>query len=386
MRYIKLTFCALKNMWKNKLIYSVLIFELILVEIITLSFGAKCVGISKSREICNVFNDTNMYYFMKYRFTNKDLREVLSADTRHKVQVVDIPCMVLEDGENEYTAYGYNDLMMNHTKCNLVEGVWFHQYKGENIPVITAESSLPVGETIKVGKGRNQCLLEIIGRISEESYIFSSKAGASNNLASLDSFITHPDVQLIIPFQSENIKSIKENNTSSYDVDNPKMIFLSDVGVKEKFVNQCKAIGSLTDISQMRENYDKTIENELIVNLLIMIVFVIISIVGIVGFNGMQSAKNRKMYVIHYFCGGKNMDFVFIEITKNACVILLSIVTFLIMNAQFGFLDGDKLSVVSNTTMTLSFTVLLLICVLASTWYIRKIGKEKWINNYKNID
>lgn len=385
MRYIKLCALACKDMWKHKIAYGVLIFELVLVEILMLSFGAKWKGIADSREICNVFQNENMYYYMKYRFTTKELEEILSPNVKENIQTVEVPNMVLRSElTGEYTAYGYNDLMIKNTHCKMSEGVWFDKYKGKNIPVVAADPDLKVGQLLEIGKGNHKCIVEIIGKIDLNSYIFGFNGGASNHEGSLENFITHPDVQLVVPFQTREIRTLEKKYIESYDAGTAQMFFLSDASLGKEFVKQCHEYGAVTDFNQMSENYNNKIRNEWFLNALVFVVFLVISIVGLIGFNGVQSAKNEKRYLIYYFSGGKSSDFVFIEIVKNILMVMAAIGVFVMIYVKSDFLQNDKLSVVSNSTIAITFSVLTLICVITSVSYIQKIRRTQWINAYKN--
>ena len=119
MRGIKLIILAEKDIWKHKWEYALLIFELVLVAILLLSFGSKLQGVYESSELCNAFNDQKMYYYTKYQYTKGSLEDYLSKDVFEKIETVKMPFMELTDTENNFS-----DILIRST-TNGINAVFF---------------------------------------------------------------------------------------------------------------------------------------------------------------------------------------------------------------------------------------------------------------------
>ena len=140
MKMMKLIILAGKDVWKHRWAYVVLSIELILVEILLLSFASKLQGVHESRKVCNAFNDQNMYYYTQYSYTNQSLKEILSKDVLDEVEITEMPLMAIADSKGkEYVACGYTDSLMEACQYDLTKGKWLSDYKGKNIPAISTD-------------------------------------------------------------------------------------------------------------------------------------------------------------------------------------------------------------------------------------------------------
>ena len=385
MKYGKLSWLALKDMWKHKVAYIVLIVELILMEGLILSFGARWKGIHDSRQICQVFQGENVYYFNQYLFANKDLYEIVGKDMKEKIDIVQIPNMELSGSDGSlYTALGYDDNLLQRINIKLQEGIWLNEYEGNNIPAITTDKHLQIGQCITIAGQEKDRTIEIIGRISNNSYILNFCGGASNGDSSLKDIISHPDMQLILPYDSRKLGSITEADVESFEISAGQVAILKDNSIKEEFAEKCKQYGALSDIRQMTDNYNEITKNESVLSGIISLVFIIISVVGLVGFNGVQSAKNEKKYLIYYFSGGSNRNFVFIEVLKNLAMTVIAYGIFYLLYRKTNLIQLDSMSIVSRSLIAGIFLVLVAICTSTSLWYICRLEKSQWITAYKN--
>ena len=386
MRGIKLIILAEKDIWKHKWEYALLIFELVLVAILLLSFGSKLQGVYESSELCNAFNDQKMYYYTKYQYTKGSLEDYLSKDVFEKIETVKMPFMELKDTENnKYAACGYMDLLMGVCNYQVKEGKWFSGYNGTKIPAVSTDRNIPVGKCIEIQSDGESCQIEVIGQIDQRSYVLNFHGGSSNNGSRLSEFVSHPDSSLIVPYESEKLNCIPENLTDNLQFCNQEMIFVEDESVTKKFFDECSDFGAITDVKTMRSNYYTDIKNDFIVNGTVLFVFAFLSITGLIGFNGIQCAKNEKNYLIYIFSGGKNRDFVIIEVLKNLTVILLSFIIFMLLYRKMHIFDYsvNELNRISWQMILIVFIALSVICVTTSLWYIKKIAYADWLNDYK---
>lgn len=386
MKFLKFAILSGKDIWKHKWAYVLLIFQLILVEILLLSFGSRLQGVYESRKLCNAFNGENMYYYTQYQYTKNTLDNILSKEILDKIEIVEMPLMAIsEENGTDYVACGYMDRVIEACEYDLTEGKWFSEYEGSNIPAISTDPDIRVGTSFSVGRGENSCVVEIIGYLDADSYVLYFCGGSSSGLGGLDQFVSHPSFQLILPYQSQKWNSITEKATDYMEVCNQSMLFVSDSDVVERLLEESHDYGAVTDINTMKHNYDTDIKNDFILNGTILLVFAILSITGLIGFHGIQSAKHEREYLIYYFLGGKNRDFVVIEILKNGVVFVMSfgIFMFLFRKMDLFTYSQNELQRISWQAIVGVFLVISLICVTTSLWYIRRLAHTQWITAYK---
>jgi len=375
-----------KDIWKHKWAYVLLIIQLILVEILLLSFGSRLQGVYESRKLCNAFNEENMYYYMKYQYTKDSLNNILSKEILDKVEIVEMPLMAIseEDG-TDYVACGYMDRLIEACQYDLTEGKWFSEYQGDKIPAISTDPDIRVGTSFTVGQGENSSVVEIIGYMDADSYVLKFHGGSSSGLGRLDEFVSHPSFQLILPYQSKKWNSITEKATDYMEVCNQSMLFVSDSDVVERLLEESHDYGAVTDINTMKHNYYTDMKNDFILNGTILLVFAILSITGLIGFHGIQSAKHERNYLIYYFLGGKNRDFVVIEILKNGVVLAMSFGIFMFLYKKMSLFtySQNELQRISWQAIAVVFLAISLICVTTSLWYIRRLAHTQWVTAYK---
>lgn len=386
MKFIKLVIMTFRDMWKHKGAYVLLTLELLLVAILFLSFFSRLQGVYASSDVRNAFNTEHMYYYTQYLYINQDLKDIISSDLREKIEIAEIPTIVISDSnKEEYIGYGYSDRIIDACQYKMSEGIWFHEYQGNNIPVISLDPNIKVGEIIQLKEKPNLYHLEVIGYMDSSSYILNFHGGASNNQASLNSFVSHPNSQLLVPYNSQRFLSVKKDVIKLKDSGLQRMVFIEDEMDAEKFLNQCHDYGSVSSVSKMKENYEMDIKNDFIVNGIVLIVFTILSITGLIGFNGIQNAIHERDYLIYYFLGGDNHQFVIIEMLKNFFVLAASFLLFLILYKKMDIFEysSSELGVIDLKTIIVTFCFLAMICVGTSLWYIRKLLKKQWIRAYK---
>ncbi len=386
MKIIKLIILAGKDIWKHRWAYVVLSIELILVEILLLSFASKLQGAYESRKVCNAFNNQNMYYYTQYRYTNQSLKEILSKDVLDKVEITEMPLMAIADSKGkEYVACGYTDSLMEACQYDMTKGKWLSDYKGKNIPAISTDKDIPIGTYITVKNGGDMDKIEVIGYMNKNAYVINFHGGSGNGMGSLEEFVSHPDFQLILPYQSKQKKSITEKQTVYTEMCKQKMVFVKNPSVTSKLLKECHDYGAMTDVSVMKDNYDTDIKNDFIMNGTILVVFTILSITGLIGFNGIQSAKQERSYLIYHLLGGRNRDFILIEILKNSLVVIMSFGVFALSYKKMGLFtySANQLNRISWQTIAIVFLMITFICTITSLWYIRRLAHTNWINAYK---
>lgn len=384
MKFIKFLILTLRNIWKYKWGYILLIFEIFLVSILFLSFGSKFQGVYESSAVRNAFNEKNMYYYFQYSYTRRDLCEILSPEVLHEIEIVEIPELLLTDNNKSYLAYGYSDLIINACQYEMSKGIWFDEYTGNHIPVISLTSDIKIGEKIELGEGENR-ILEVVGYMDDSSYILNFHGGANNNHGSLKHFVSHPSGQLIVPYNSQLYLSVDRKDIDFYDSGNARMVFIENKNVADEFLKQCHDYGAVSSVKVMKENYYIDQKYDFIVNGVVLLVFSALSITGLIGFHGVQNAIHERTYLIYYFLGGDSWYFVLMEVLKNFLVLFISFFCFLILYEKMDIFNytASQLEVINLKTILAVFFFLSAICIGTSLWYIKKLIKKQWIYAYK---
>lgn len=383
---MKICILSIRIIWKNKWSYLLLLFELVLVAVIFLSICSKLQGTISSWEVVNTFSGENMYYYSQNSYTDKSLQDILRKDTLEKLQIIDIPYIFFRDRKNRgFSALGYCDSIISVSQFKLSEGVWFHKYKGKNIPVISADSDYQTGDMIELKRNGKICKLEVIGCMDRNAYILNFHGSSSFEMGHLDSLVSHPDVQLIVPYYSNKYLSVSEQYLDYCESSISKIVLIPDEDTAKQFIDQCREYGSISSIETMEKNYNNKLRDDFIVNGVVFIVFVILSIVGLVGFNGIQSAIYEKSYIIYYLLGCTHSQCVKIEVLKNILMLGISYIIVWVIREKsdiFAYSVRD-LAVIDRKTIALTFLFLFLICFTTTIGYIKKLARKNLVAAYK---
>ena len=386
MKLLKIIILALKEIWKYKWSYIVQVFELIIIAILFLTMVSKLQGVQESNNTRNAFNADNMYYYSQYQYITKDLKDVLDSELLNQIEIEEIFDVTLAtDNGDYYMAYAYSDRIINACTYDIKEGIWLNEYTGDNIPVISLNENIPVGKVIQITTQKKTYSLEIVGYMERDSYILNFCGGASNDSADLSDFISHPTYDLIVPYNCSNVNAIADDAIEEADKAPNCMIFFEDESLVEKVLSECGDYGSVSSVAIMKKNFEEDVKLEMLLNGIVLFVFSVLSISGIVGFNGIQSAIHERDYLIYYFVGGENRNFVLMEVIKNVIVLGASFSIFMLMYKRMSIFQfsANSINVIDFKSILAVFLCMAAISLSTSLWYIRKLNRKQWISAYK---
>lgn len=381
MLWIKLTLLSLQEIWKNKIVYLLFSFELILVSIMAISLLGKLIGVVSSKDLCYAFEDKNMYYYAKYDYIQKDLTDILDAEILQNMDMISLPLYSIHCKQDTVSAYGYDDALLPLCHYKMSEGIWFHEYKGENIPVISMDEHYAVGDKILLDDNHQ---MEVIGFMNQESYIINFHASSGNGESSLDQFISHPDVQMIVACQSRQFASVKDM-VELIGGENNRMIFLHDTSYEEKMRRACKDYGAISSFSEMKQNYEENNRYEFMVNGIVLLIFVIVSITGMVGYNEIRMEINRQRILIYQLNGTKIIHLLWMEWIKNLVLFLCSYLLFYVVYRATGVgaVLESSLAVINYQTFAGILLFLGMVILISSLSVYHRLLKTVWISAYK---
>lgn len=380
MVWIKLVLLSFKDVWKNKAAYFLFSFELVLVGIMAMTLFGKLLGTILSKDLCYAFEGKNMYYFAKYEYIQKDISNIIDADLLRNTEIISLPIYSISDGQDEISAYGYNDLLISLCHYKMTEGIWFDEYQGNYIPVISLDEHYKVGDQILI----NNAQMEVIGYMDQNAYLLNFHASSSDGEGSLDQFVSHPDHQIIVPRQNQQFASLEHEIELVGGKEN-HMIFLHDNCDGERLLEQCKDYGSVSSYSEMRRNYEINNQYDFMVNGIVLLIFVLVSITGIVGYNEIRLEINRQRILVYQLNGAKTFYLFFMELIKNLVLLSVSYLLFCLAYRVLGVgrILRDGLAIMNVQTFIGTLLFLGLIILISSVGAYRRLLKMVWIAAYK---
>lgn len=371
---IKLFVLTGKEIWRKKYVYFLMSLELVLIAILFLLFSGKLEGAVKSYKICNAFEGKNAYYFGKYVFFEKDVENIASG-----VKIEKVPKFYYDlENAGECIAYGYDDYMMKICHYPMSEGIWFDQYEGTNIPVISLDKTIKCGEIISLSNGQK---LEVIGYLDQDSYIINFHGMSSDGQGTLDQIVSHPDAQLIVPYQSSKFTEISKGNIEE-NFDTGNFILLIDNPAKEKkIVKKFKEYGRISSISVMEQNYKKDLRAEFIINGILLTVFFIVCVVGLIGYNEVRLEENRRRMKIYRLNGAKKMYFMISECMINIIILTVSFLLFLLAYDKMDIASflNSQLAIVNRQQFVITLVALGGMIFLSSFPLVKRLYQEEGI-------
>lgn len=381
MLWIKLVLLSFKDVWRNKTAYLLFSFELVLVGIMAMTLFGKLAGTMLSKDLCYAFEGKNMYYLAKYEFIQKEFSEMIDADLLQNIEIISLPVYSISDGQEEISAYGYNDLLLSLCKYKMTQGIWFDEYQGNHIPVISLDERYRVGDQITI---KENIPMEVIGYMNQNAYLLNFHASSSDGEGSLDQFVSHPDYQLIVPRQNKQFASI-EHEIEVVGGEGNHMIFLQNNSDRERLLKQCKEYGTISSYSEMRQNYEAMNQYDYTVNGIVLLIFILVSTTGIIGYHEIRLEMNRQRILVYQLNGAKTLYFIFMEVVKNLVLLIISYLLFYLAYRVLGLgrILKEGLALINFHTFVGTLLFLGVIILLSSLGAYRRLLKMHWIAAYK---
>ncbi len=381
MLWIKLILLSFKDVWRNKTAYLLFSFELVLVGIVAMTLFGKLAGTILSKDLCYAFEGKNMYYFAKYEYIQKDLSEIIDTDLLQNIEIISLPVYSISDGQEEISAYGYNDLLLSICQYKMTKGIWFDEYQGNHIPVISLDDHYRVGDRIPM---KDNTQMEVIGYMDQNAYLLNFHASSSDGEGSLDQFVSHPDNQLIVPRQNKQFASIEHEMEVVGGAGN-HMILLQNNSDRERLLKQCKQYGTVSSYSEMRQNYELTNQYDYTVNGIVLLIFILVSTTGIIGYHEIRLEMNRQRILVYQLNGAKTFCLLIMEVIKNLVLLIISYLLFYLVYRKLGLerILREGLALINFQTFVGTLLFLGLIILISSLGAYRRLLKMNWIAAYK---
>ena len=141
--------------------------------------------------------------------------------------------------------------------------------------------------------------------------------------------------------------------------------------------------GHATSIDDMLVNYEKSINDELLIYSVICTVFSILTIVGIGGNNGIQNIINKYDFIIYYMLGATQKTCVLTEAIRSGIVIILSYVIAIMIYHLVPTLFPISANHITLQTWTVILIFLLVIYAITSGVFLYRLSKNNLISSYK---
>ena len=388
----KIFILSLQLIWKRKLSFFLLVFQIIISSIIFIGMIGQVQMIVSSYSTANTFDNTKAYYFSPYAFNmNQDINiENIAYEKINKNATIGkaYEVFLYDRNETPYYCYGYNDTLLSYMNFEIIDGDTFKNHKStEFIPIVSIGNQYQIGEQFEFVDESN-CLIakgQVVGTISKESYIINFNSGASTDFSNLTDIVSIPYADFIIPVNSQAYCSFDTEKYSDYAIKQDcELIFANNTNSDTVYSKLCQ-YGSVSSINIMKDNYINKINSDLTTNGIILLVFTLLTLAGLGGINGIQSIENKKLYNIYFILG----------ITAKKCSLIEAIRSFILMLLSFTlvlslyYLTPLKELFNSYTykidwfTFFMTFIYIALIFLITSCGFIYKLSKENLISTYK---
>lgn len=388
----KIFILSLQLIWKRKLSFLLLVFQIIVSSIIFIGMIGQVQMIVSSYSTANTFDNTKAYYFSPYAF-NMDQNINIESIAREKLNKnvttgTAYEVLLYDRNETQYYCYGYNDTLLSYVNFELIDGNTFENHKStELMPIISIGNQYQVGEEFEFVDESNRLIAkgQVVGTISKENYIINFNSGSSIDFSSLMDIVSVPYADFVIPVNSQLYCSFDTEKYSDYTIkQNCELIFANNTNTDTVYDELCQ-YGSVSSINIMKDNYVNKINNELTTNGIILLVFTLLTLAGLGGINGIQSIENKKLYNIYYILGITSKKCSLIEAIRSFILMLLSftLVLSLYYLTPLKELFNSYTYKIDWFTFFMTFIYIALIFLITSCGFIYKLSKENLISTYK---
>ena len=368
---------------------------LVLQMVITILLLVMIIGriqfVNTSSQIARTFSGQNAYYFMPYQYINHEfnLTETLQQSSIDSFTIGEIGNLAFYDeNQNIITSYGYNDVIIQSCNIDLDIGQWFTHTETTNVPAIAIGSQYSIGDLIYL----QECLegktytVEIIGILDWDKHILTFEKSASRGAATAEYLISNPVRSLIMPYDSSIYNSIAKPEQLDHLIFERSLANIvlldkqQDMELAEELLLE---YGHATSIDDMLVNYEKSINDELLIYSVICTVFSILTIVGIGGNNGIQNIINKYDFIIYYMLGATQKTCLLTEAIRSGIVIILSYVIAIMIYHLVPTLFPISTYHITLQTWTVILIFLLVIYAITSGVFLYRLSKNNLISSYK---
>ncbi len=214
----------------------------------------------------------------------------------------------------------YNSVLVNSINLPLKSGSWFTvEHTSSDIRPIIISNALSkhykLGDIINIREIRpdsNKTPVRVVGILDNGDY--SLRLGAGGDFLSLSAIFERNDHFAIM--------SIEDNCFKPYD-EFGRLLFLSNKDTFNKIDSQLNDIGHVYKISDMEEQYKKSINEKLILQFIIFLILFILACTGIGGNNALMLNSKEKEYAIDFICGMAWIKCVIVSLVSNIVILLI---------------------------------------------------------------
>ena len=380
MKTLKLSFDL---MIKSLKYYTIHIFEIIIVSFILLSLAGKVQSVLQIRSIKNLFAEENSCFFTPYSYFDTDSSEIQSVLEKNDIKQAKIFSLHLNLDNTETFAYGYSEEIIRRLNIVPEQGAWFdidNSYQA--IPVIAIGEQYKIGDILDC-KGEQTVSLQIIAVLNRNQFIMYFERSASTGHSSISYLFGKPHAEFIIPYNCENIPSLKKEHVLNAFTQNSQILILPD-NIKNEVSDKIGQYGDITDFSDMKKNFIAENRNYFFVNGIVLIIFSMVTLAGIGGINSMMEIKNERRLTVCYILGMTKKKCMIIEGICFGIIISAGYILFLLLYFFIGykFFLAENL-VINKCTFVLILGYIILIYVITSVPFIIRIKSKELMSLYK---
>ncbi len=362
--------------------------EIILVAMVFFSILSEMVFVKNTSQIVEILQGTHTWYFTPFEYYDPDfcLSDYLQDEDKEYIEEGNA-CDVIVDSFDygNLTGLCYSDMIINELQITMQSGIWFtdlNETEDNRIPVVTARNRFKIGEEIELTCGKT---LYVIGTISNQEYLLFFMNSANSGNASLGNIMEGiGDIELILPYDSEEHSCLSEEDFLFFYEENSQMLSIDETSDVEKITDTIRNYGALSSISEMKDNYIAQLREFYITEGMILLVFSVLTVVGMIGINGIQSVENERTYTICFMLGMDRRKSMLIEAINTFFVVGVSYLAFIIIYQFYykALLTEIESTLEAGIFMGL-FVYLLLVYAITSSTFIFKAGKQNVVELYR---
>lgn len=385
----KIFFLSFQLIQKKIVIYIILSIQMIISIIVFIGIVGKVQVISDSQKIIETLNRTNNLYSLTPFFLyssgtmNSDwIQDILNLKEIESIGEYRTGIYLVNGTVKESIEYG--DSILNIINIDLVDGEWFnkHNMATDYIPVIAKVGSYKVNDVIVLSNSNKTYKQKaiVIGTIAKDEYILTLSSGGSS-VSYLD-LIDFCKADLILPHSKmtgyHDIKNREDNTIAN-------LFVFSKEGVSDdRLKGILEEYGSVSSVNQMKQEYISRNREYFRYYGVALLIFTLISSVGIAGINGIINVMNQKKFAIYFIIGLTAKQCAFIEAIRTGILLIATYVSTILIVYNTKIIDNFHNSMKINFTLwCLIFIYLILIYMITSWYFIKKLTKENLIEVYK---
>jgi hypothetical protein len=391
MRYVLI---SIRLLAKQKRAFIVLVLETVFSILMLLGLIGKLQTVVNTMFINDSVIKTNSFYLYAYPYVMAEnkmpeefYRKVDEVEGSKGVGVIsDLPAYA---GQKVYSCILYNDTIIGNIELPLKEGEWFlsETDSEDSIPLIYIGDNFEVGDTVDISFGSKSNRVRktrIIGTMPLNSHIISFANGGSVNNSSFGDMSYKVRQELFIApesclDQSELVMRMEQNG---------KLMFFEPNVSDDEVYKAFQDYGAVTSVARLESLHWEEVRVFMIRNGIVFLIFALLTVFGIGGQNGVQYIKNKRQFAIYYMLGMTSKQCACIEAIRAFLLLGLSwggsAVVLRIKAVRYTLLSDDVTA--DGYTFAIVAAYIILIYMITSVFFIRKILKSNPIESYRNID